>query len=94
MSFLDMVMCIVQNDNLLVVGNPIEVNKLMGAIDANPGLRNDLQTLASQLKIRAGGMDRNWLEKVLKSFGDKGYQSKSSPECFNMHYGLKFLIVR
>lgn len=79
-SFLDMVMRVMQNDNLLVVGTPIEVNKLMGAIDANPSFRNDLQTLASQLKIQADGTDRNRLEKVLRSFRDKGYLLLSNPE--------------
>jgi len=75
-----MVMRVMQNDNLLVVGTPIEVNKLMGAIDANPSFRNDLQTLASQLKIQADGTDRNRLEKVLRSFRDKGYLLLSNPE--------------
>ena len=79
-SFLDMVMRVMQNDSLLVVGTPIEVNKLMGAIDTNPSFRNDLQTLASQLKIQTDGTDRNRLEKVLKSFRDKGYLLLSNPE--------------
>ncbi len=79
-SFLDMVMRVMQNDNLMVVGTPIEVNKMMGAIDANPSFRNDLQTLASQLKIQADGTDRNRLEKVLKNFRDKGYLRLSNTE--------------
>jgi hypothetical protein len=79
-SFLDMVMRAMQSDELLAVGTSIEVNKLMGAIDANPSFRNDLQTLAIQLKIQADGTDRTRLEKVLKSFREKGYLLLSNPE--------------
>ena len=79
-SFLDMVMRAMQSDDFLSVGTPIEVNKLMGAIDANPSFRNDLQTLAIQLKVPADGTDRTRLEKVLKSFRDKGYLLLSNPE--------------
>ncbi len=79
-SFLDMVMRAMQSDDFLAVGTPIEVNKLMAAIDANPSFRNDLQTLATQLKIQADGTDRTRLEKVLKNFRDKGYLLLSNPE--------------
>lgn len=79
-SFLDMVMRAMQSDDFLSVGTPIEVNKLMGAIDANPSFRNDLQTLAIQLKVPADGTDRTRLDKVLKSFRDKGYLLLSNPE--------------
>ncbi|MGV8894072.1 MAG: condensin complex protein MksE [Burkholderiaceae bacterium] len=79
-SFLDMVMRAMQSDDFLAVGTPIEVNKLMAAIDANPSFRNDLQTLATQLKVQADGTDRTRLEKVLKSFRDKGYLLLSNPE--------------
>lgn len=79
-SFLEMLMRVMQNDNILMVGTSIEVNKLMGAIDANPTYRTDLQMLASQLKIQADGTDRNRLEKVLKVFRDKGYLLLANPE--------------
>lgn len=79
-SFLDMVMRAMQSDDFLAVGTPIEVNKLMAAIDANPSFRNDLQTLATQIKIQADGTDRTRLEKVLKNFRDKGYLLLSNPE--------------
>ena len=79
-SFLDMVMRVMQDDDLLIVGTSIEVNKLMGAIDSNPSFRNDLQTLASQLKIQADGTDRNRLERVLKNFREKGYLLLSNPD--------------
>jgi hypothetical protein len=78
-SFLDMVMRVMQSDDFLAVGTVIEVNKLMGAIDANPSFRNDLQSLANQIKIQAD-TDRNRLEKVLKNFRDKGYLILSNPE--------------
>lgn len=79
-SFLDMVMRAMQSDDLLVVGAPIEANKLMGVIDANPGFRNDLQALAIQLKVPADGTDRTRLERVLRGFRDKGYLLLSNPE--------------
>jgi len=79
-SFLDMVMRVMQNDNLLIVGTPIEVNKLMAAIDSNPSFRSDLQTLAMQLKVSGDGTDRNRLEKVLRVFREKGYLMLSNPE--------------
>ena len=79
-SFLDLVMRAMQSDDLLAVGTPIEVNKLMAAIDANPSFRNDLQTLAGQLKVQADGTDRTRLDKVLKSFHEKGYLLLSNPE--------------
>lgn len=79
-SFLDMVMRAMQSDDFLSVGTPIEVNKLMGAIDANPSFRNDLQMLAIQLRVPADGTDRTRLDKVLKSFREKGYLLLSNPE--------------
>ena len=78
-SFLDLVMRALQSDELLTVGAPIEAHKLMAAIDANPSFRNDLQTLASQLKVSADGTDRTRLDKVLKSFHEKGYLLLSNP---------------
>lgn len=92
-SFLDMVMRVMQSDNLLVVGTPIEVNKLMGAIDANPTYRNDLQSLASQLKIQTDGTDRNRLEKVLRSFREKGYLllSNSEREIYQITGKIEFI---
>ena len=92
-SFLDMVMRVMQSDNLLVVGTPIEVNKLMGAIDANPTYRNDLQSLAIQLKIQTDGTDRNRLEKVLRSFRDKGYLllSNSEREIYQITGKIEFI---
>ena len=79
-SFLDLVMRAMQSDDLLTVGTPIEVNKLMAAIDVNPSFRSDLQTLAGQLKVQADGTDRTRLDKVLKSFHEKGYLLLSNPE--------------
>ena len=73
-------MRVMQNDNLLIVGTPIEVNKLMAAIDSNPSFRSDLQTLAIQLKVSGDGTDRNRLEKVLRVFREKGYLMLSNPE--------------
>ena len=52
----------------------------MAAIDANPSFRNDLQTLAGQLKVQADGTDRTRLDKVLRSFHEKGYLLLSNPE--------------
>lgn len=78
--FLDMVMRVMQNDSLLTIGTLVEVNRLMAAIDENPSFRNDLQTLAIQLKIQTDGTDRARLEKVLKSFREKGYLVLSNPE--------------
>jgi hypothetical protein len=73
-SFMEMVMRAMQSDEILAAGAVIESNKLMAAIDTNPSFRNDLQSLATQLKgISADGTDRGRLEKVLRRFKDDGY---------------------
>lgn len=73
-SFMEMVMRAMQNDEILAAGAVIESNKLMAAIDTNPSFRNDLQSLATQLKgISADGTDRGRLDKVLRRFKDDGY---------------------
>lgn len=73
-SFIEMVMRAMQNDEILAAGAVIESNKLMAAIDTNPSFRNDLQSLTTQLKgISADGTDRGRLDKVLRRFKDDGY---------------------
>ncbi|WP_162274855.1 hypothetical protein [Rhodoferax antarcticus] len=59
------------------------MNKLMGAIDANPSFRNDLQTLASQLKIQTDGTDRNGLKKCSEAFVTKA-------TCYSQTLSVKF----
>ncbi len=72
-GFLDMVMRAMEQEQLLTIGSTVEVNKLMAAVDANPGFRNDLQNLAMQLRVPADGTDRYRLDKVLRNLKDKGY---------------------
>ncbi len=61
-GFLDMVMRAMEQEQLLTIGSTVEVNKLMAAVDANPGFRNDLQNLAMQLRVPADGTDRyRWI---------------------------------
>lgn len=79
-AFLDLVMRAMQSDEFLAVGTLLEVNKLMGVIDANPSFRNELQTLAIQLKVPADGTDRTRLDKILKTFRERGYLHLSNSE--------------
>jgi len=79
--FIEMVMRAMQSDEFLFAGAVIEANKLMAAIDANPSFRNDLQSLATQLKgISADGSDRGRLDKVLRRLRDDGYLVLSNPD--------------
>lgn len=80
-GFLDLTMRALNDDGLLTVGAIIETNRLMGAIDANQGLRNDLLAVANAVKgVSMDGSDRMRLEKILRKFRDEGYLVLSNPE--------------
>ena len=79
--FIEMVMRAMQSDEFLFAGAVIEANKLMAAIDSNPSFRNDLQSLATQLKgVSADGSDRGRLDKVMRRLRDDGYLVLSNPD--------------
>lgn len=72
-SFLTLIIHALNSDDAVIAGTVLETNRLMGSVDANPSLRNELQTLAAQLKLSGDGTDRVRLERVLKTFKDRGY---------------------
>ncbi len=70
-----------RQDQFLAPGSIVEANRLMAAIDENPNLRSELQTLASLSKGQAGdGTLRATLERQLKRLRDDGYLVLANPE--------------
>lgn len=93
--FMEMVMRAMQSDAFLSAGAVIEANKLMAAIDTNPSFRNDLQSLATQLKgISADGTDRGRLDKVLRRLKDDGYLvlANAEREIYQVTGKIEFLL--
>jgi hypothetical protein len=75
------VMQALRQDQFLAPGSLIEANRLMAAIDENPGLRGELQTLAGLGKGPMGaGTLRGTLERLLKKLRDDGYLVLANPE--------------
>jgi hypothetical protein len=75
------VMQALRQDQFLAPGSLIEANRLMAAIDENPSLRGELQTLASLGKGAMGdGTLRGTLERLLKKLRDDGYLVLANPE--------------
>jgi hypothetical protein len=75
------VMQALRQDQFLAPGSLIEANRLMAAIDENPSLRGELQTLAGLGKGPMGdGTLRGTLERLLKKLRDDGYLVLANPE--------------
>jgi hypothetical protein len=75
------VMQALRQDQFLAPGSIIEANRLMAAIDENPNLRAELQTLAGLGKGPTGdGTLRGTLERLLKKLRDDGYLTLANPE--------------
>ena len=75
------VMQALRQDQFLAPGSIIEANRLMAAIDENPNLRAELQTLAGLGKGPTGdGTLRGTLERLLKKLRDDGYLVLANPE--------------
>ncbi|MBK1654924.1 hypothetical protein [Allochromatium vinosum] len=80
-NFFVLVMQAQRQEHFLAPGSPIETNRLMAAIDENPSLRNELQTLAGLGKGPAGdGSLRTTLDRLLKRLRDDGYLMLANPE--------------
>lgn len=74
------VMQAMHREEFLSPGSVIEANRLMAAIDENPSLRNELQTLVNLSKTSSDGTLRNALQKLLKKLKDDGYLILANPE--------------
>jgi len=75
------VMQALRQDQFLAPGSIIEANRLMAAIDDNPNLRGELQTLAGLGKGPVGdGTLRGTLDRLLKKLRDDGYLTLANPE--------------
>jgi hypothetical protein len=79
-TFLELLMRITQQDDILTAGTLLETNQVMKVIDANPSLRNDLQSLTNQAGLRAENTDRSRLVKILTDFCKQGYLVLVNPE--------------
>lgn len=64
----------------LAPGSVIETHRLIAAIDENPNLRNELQTLVNLGKASSDGTLRSALERLLKKMRDEGYLVLANPE--------------
>jgi len=75
------VMQAMRQEQFLAPGTVIEANPLIAAIDQNPNLRSELQSLASLGKGHgADGTLRGSLERLLKKMRDDGYLVLANPE--------------
>jgi hypothetical protein len=75
------VMQALRQDQFLAPGSIIESNRLIAAIDENPNLRSELQTLAALGKGPTGdGKLSSTLERLLKKLRDDGYLVLANPE--------------
>jgi hypothetical protein len=70
-----------RQDQFLAPGTLIEANRLIGAIDENPNLRGELQSLAGLSRGSTGdGTHRGMLDKLLKRLCDEDYLVLVNPE--------------
>ncbi|MBK1645850.1 hypothetical protein CKO25_14540 [Thiocapsa imhoffii] len=70
-----------RQDQFLAPGSLIEANRLIGAIDENPNLRGELQSLAGLAKGPTGdGTHRGMLDRLLRKLRDEGYLVLANPE--------------
>lgn len=67
-------------EEFLAPGSVIETHRLIAAIDENPSLRNELQTLVNLGKASSDGTLRSALERLLKKMRDEGYLVLANPE--------------
>ena len=67
-------------EEILAPGSIIETHRLIAAIDENPSLRNELQTLVNLGKASSDGTLRSALERLLKKMRDEGYLVLANPE--------------
>lgn len=67
-------------EEFLAPGSVIETHRLIAAIDENPSLRNELQTLVNLGKASSDGTLRTALERLLKKMRDEGYLVLANPE--------------
>jgi hypothetical protein len=74
------VMQAMRKEEFLSPGSVIETNRLIAAIDENPSLRNELQTLANLGKSSSDGTLRSALERLLKKMREDGYLVLANPE--------------
>lgn len=80
-DFFVLAMRALQHEEFFSRGSIIEANRLMGAIDANPSLRADFQSLSSMGKGSVGdGTLRTALERQLKRLRENGYLVLANPE--------------
>lgn len=79
-SFLELLLRITQQNDILSAGAILETHQIMTVIDANPSLRSELQSLANQAGIRAESTDRSRLTKILTEFCKQGYLVLVNPE--------------
>ncbi|HUV71168.1 MAG TPA: hypothetical protein VMW15_16030 [Terracidiphilus sp.] len=74
------VMQAMRREEFLSPGSVIETNRLIAAIDENPSLRNELQTLTNLGKASSDGTLRSALDRLLKKLREEGYLVLANPE--------------
>lgn len=73
-GFLHAVMRATGQEDLLMHGATLETSTIMAQIDQDPGLRNELQTVASLFKsTTADGSHRSMFDRVLREMRKGGY---------------------
>jgi hypothetical protein len=79
--FFQLVMRATGKEDILMHGSMIETNFLIGQIDQDPGLRNELQSLAVISKsFAADGSHRIMFDKIIRLMKDEGYLVLANPD--------------
>ena len=80
-SFLDLIMRTVRDDNAISPGEKLEKNKLMSLIAQNPSLTEALRNVANQTKtVSSDGSDSDRFLKILRKFCKDGYLEEVNRE--------------
>jgi len=80
-SFFTLVMRATGQEDILMHGAAIEVDTLMGKIDQDISLRNELQSIGARYKTYiSDGTQRKLLDSILKRLVGEGYLKLANPE--------------
>ena len=80
-AFFNLVMRVTGQEDILMFGTAIEADTLLGKIDQDISLRNELQSLGARYKVFVtDSTQRKLLESILKRLVGDGYLKLANPE--------------
>lgn len=93
-SFLQMVMRATGQEDILMQGTTLEADTLLGKIDQDIALRNELQTLGARYKVSSDSTQRKLLDNILKRMTADGYMKLANAErsIYQMTSKIEYLL--